>query len=433
MFKKAIVLLMMSFCVASYAALDLELTQGVDGAVPIAIVPFGDESALGAKQITNVIQADLQTSGHFRVLPVNKLPEQPTHFTQVNLAKWRKLGVDNIVIGTVHQKPDGKFKIAYQLMNLYEQKTHQNTTSVLLNKNFTMGKNSVRVLAHHISDQIFEKLLGKKGVFSTHIAYVLVRDSNKKSPLYQMIVSDIDGHNQQALVTSIEPIMSPAWSPDGKRIAYVSFEGHKAAIYAQVVATGQRQKLADFKGINGAPAWSPDGRSLAVVLSKTGFPKIYTLNLDSRKLKQLTRGWAIDTEPSYTPDGQHIIFMSNRGGGPQIYQIPVQGGSIERLTFEGRYNSTASYTSDGKYLVMLHKESGKFHIALQDMTNGQLDILTDSGRNQSPSLAPNDDMVVFATRFGTKQVLGMVSRDAKIRIRIPAGEGDVREPAWSPV
>lgn len=431
--KRCLLWIISGWMVASsaYAALDLELTQGVESAIPIAVVPFGQENQLGAQSLSAVIRQDLAHSGQFRLFETEALPGRPESHQAVDLSKWRQLGADHLVVGRVTPLGSSRYSVQFELMNLYGSSNSQ-SAGVLLNKSFTLNAESARSLGHHIADLIYEKLLDKKGIFSTHIAYVLVKHLGTPAKQYQLMVADIDGFNPQALVISKEPIMSPSWSPDGKQIAYVSFETQKAAIFIQKVATGERFKVADFEGINGAPAWSPDGKTLAVVLSKSGYPKIYTLDIASRAAKQVTKGWAIDTEPSFSPDGKSLVFTSNRGGGPQIYRVSLQSGRVERVTYEGNYNASSSFTRDGKALLVLHHDQTGFNVALQDLKSGQLDLLSRSGQDQSPSMAPNDEMVVFATKSGTKQVLGMVSRDARIRLRLPAQEGDVREPAWSP-
>lgn len=415
------------YSTVSMAALDLELTQGVDGAIPIAIVPFANQS--GAQTISKIIVNDLRNSGHFRIISEKKFPASPHQVNQVNSADWRKLNVDNLVVGEVNQTEQG-YEVNFALVNVYGKHQASMQPTVVMSKKIRFNSSNTRTLAHRISDAIYSQLTGKPGVFSTHIAYILQTEKGKNLR-YKLVVADIDGYNPQVLLSSKEPIMSPAWAPDSKNIAYVSFEGHRAGVYLQNVATGKRQIVAKFPGINGAPAWSPDGKQMAVVLSKTGYPKIYLYDLANQTLRQLTDGWAIDTEPTFSPDGEDIYFTSNRGGGPQIYRIPVAGGRIERITYRGGYNVTPRLTSDGETLVILHKENGMFMIAKQDLSSGRLELLTDHRRDQSPSLSPNDEMILFATKMGLRQVLGMVSIDGKIRLRLPAQEGEVREPAWS--
>lgn len=424
----------LSFCLTyalvavtpSFAALDLELTQGYDGAIPIAIVPFAGESADPENNIAAVIASDLSYCGRFRVMPSAKFTQFPHTVGSVDNAVWQQLGMDNLVIGKI-ERNGAKFRVTYQLIDIYGR------AGVLLDKTFTANDHDQRSLAHHISDQIYQQLIGKKGVFSTHIAYILVQDEGKPTKRYNLIVADADGYNQQKLLTSKEPIMSPRWSSDGTQLAYVSFEGQRASIYIQNVANGSRHVVAAFPGINGAPAWSPDNAKLAMVLSKSGVPKIYVMNLANNQLTAVTDGYSIDTEPRWSPDGKSLIFTSNRSGGPQIYQVSAWGGTAKRLTFNGNYNASGVYTPDGKSLVLLHQENGQFSIARLDLSNNRFDILTDTNRDQSPSIAPNGDMLLYATRHNGRQVLGMVSIDGRIQLRLPAQEGEVREPAWSTI
>ncbi|MBA2653912.1 MAG: Tol-Pal system beta propeller repeat protein TolB [Gammaproteobacteria bacterium] len=417
----------------SHAAVDLELTQGVKSTIPIAIVPFdGNASSTELLDMSAIINADLQNSGRFNVLDRAKISEKPQNAEQVNAATWQKLGMDNVVVGTVRPTPDGKYQVNFQLVDTNSARK-DSAEAKLLTKEFMVPNKGMRKLAHHISDLVYEKLTGDKGIFSTHIAYVVV-EKNRNIPVrYRLEVSDIDGYDPRSLIVSKEPIMSPSWSPDGNRIAYVSFEKNHAGIYIQEIASGNRRLVTDYPGINGAPSWSPDGSKLAFTLSKEGSPSIYTLDLVSNGLVQRTSGGSIDTEPSWAPDGKSLIFTSNRSGGPQLYRVDLASGGVQRVTYEGNYNVSGTFSPDGKNIVMLHQEAGAYSIAIQNLQNGKIDILTETGRDQSPRIAPNGSMVVFSTKSGSKQILGMVSTDAHVQLRLPPREGDVREPAWSPL
>lgn len=403
--------IIMFLSLQAHAALELELTQGIEGAIPITVKSFQNEQSLKLA-LTSIIRADLRNSGRFFVADDNKKS-------------------DNIVDGKITMTSPNQFKVDFDIIDSLSSAEGDGSRTVLLSKTYAFNDKNIRTLGHRIADDIYSKLVGKKGVFNTKIAYVLIRNKLGKPNQYHLMIADVDGYNAKPLLTSEEPIMSPRWAPDGQRLAYVSFEKKRASIFVQNVTNGHREAVAQFYGINGAPSWSPDGKKLAMVLSKSGYPKIYVLDLATRKLTQLTYGDSIDTEPSWSPDGQTLLFTSNRSGGPQIYQLSTNGGEPSRLTFNGTYNTTASYSSDGRSVVMLHKENGMFVIALQDLDTDHVEILTKHGRDQSPSLAPNDDMILFASRHGNKQVLGMVSVDGRVRLRIPSMDGDVREPAWS--
>lgn len=401
----------------SVNALDLELTQGVNSALPIAINSFGADPS--ADEIGQVIENDLTLSGQFRVVSG---PNGAN--AQSSVATLKQLGADSVVVGQVIRAGNG-YSVNFTLHDA------QAGGMVLLKKSFQIQANQIRPLAHHISDEIYQKLTGERGIFSTRIAYISVQRGRGTSR-YSLEVADADGHNPQSLLVSSEPIMSPSWSPDGRQIAYVSFEKKRAQIFTVAVATGQRKLITSFPGINGAPAWSPDGRQLAVVLSKSGSPKIYTVDLGSGSMKQVTFGNAIDTEPRYSPDGRSILFTSGRGGSPQVYKLNLADGQVARVTFEGNYNARAAFTPDMKHIVMLHRDEGRFNIGLQNATGGSIASLTFSGKDESPSVSPNSRLILYATHYQDKGVLGIVSIDGRIRMRLPARDGDVQEPAWSP-
>lgn len=398
-------------------ALDLELTQGINSALPIAINSFGADST--AQEIGQVIENDLTLSGQFKIVSGPQGANSDS-----SIGSLRQLGADSVVTGRVSQVGN-HYEVSFTLTDAVANGT------TLLTKTYQIGANQIRPLAHHISDEVYQKLTGERGIFSTRIAYISVQRT-VRSTRYSLEVADADGHNPQSLLISSEPIMSPSWSPDGKSISCVSFEKKRAQIFTVSVETGQRRLITSFPGINGAPAWSPDGRQLAVVLSKSGTPKIYTIDISNGTMKQLSFGDAIDTEPRYSPDGKSILFTSGRGGSPQIYRLTLANGQVTRMTFEGNYNARASYTPDMKNIVMLHRDDRQFNIGLQNASGGPIASLTFSGRDESPSVAPNGRLILYATRNQDKGVLGIVSLDGRIRMRLPAREGDIQEPAWSP-
>jgi TolB protein len=412
-----IITLLFLLCTNQLFALDLELTQGINSALPIAINSFGSDP--GAQEIAHVLENDLTLSGQFKIVSG---PQGPN--AQSPVSTLRQLGADSVVTGQVKQSGT-HYEVSFYLTDAVAN------GSILLTKTYQVNANQLRPLAHHISDEVYQKLTGERGIFSTRIAYISVQRSTGKTR-YSLEVADADGHNPQSLLVSSEPIMSPSWAPQGKAISYVSFEKKKAQIFTVSVETGQRRLITSFPGINGAPAWSPDGRQLAVVLSKSGTPKIYNIDIGSGSMKQLTFGDAIDTEPRFAPDGRSLLFTSGRGGSPQVYRLNLADGQVSRMTFEGNYNARASFTPDMKNIVMLHRDDRNFNIGLQNASGGPVASLTFSGLDESPSVSPNSRLVLYATRFQDKGVLGIVSIDGRIRMRLPAREGDVQEPAWSP-
>ena len=398
-------------------ALDLELTQGINSALPIAINTFGSDKA--SQEIGDVLENDLTLSGQFKIVSG---PQGPN--AQSSVSTLKQLGADSVVTGRV-TSVGNHYEISFTLTDAVAN------GATLLTKTYQVNANQIRSLAHHISDEVYQKLTGERGIFSTRIAYIAVQRSIQKTS-YTLEVADADGHNPRSLLVSSEPIMSPSWAPDGRNISYVSFEKKRAQIFTVSVETGQRRLITSFPGINGAPAWSPNGNELAVVLSKSGTPKIYTVDVNSGSMKQLTFGDAIDTEPRYAPDGKSILFTSGRGGSPQIYKLSLADGQVTRMTFEGNYNARASYTPDMKSIVMLHRDDKQFNIGMQNASGGPVVSLTFSGRDESPSVAPNGRLILYATHNQDKGVLGVVSLDGRIRMRLPSRDGDIQEPAWSP-
>ena len=416
MFKKMLSCLLL-LAMSSVFALDLELTQGINSALPIAINAFGSDSV--SQEMGQIIENDLNLSGQFKIVSGPKGPN-----ATASVFTLGQLGADSVVNGSI-SRIGNRFDVRFSLTDAAAK------GAVLLSKSYQIGANELRPLAHHISDEIYQKLTGERGIFSTRIAYISVLRS-LTGTRYSLEVADADGYNPRSLLVSSEPIMSPSWSPDGRSISYVSFEKKKAQIFTASVETGQRRLITSFMGINGAPAWSPDGRQLAVVLSKSGNSKIYNIDVGTGSMKQLTFGGAIDTEPSFAPDGRSILFTSGRGGSPQIYKLSLANGEISRVTFEGNYNASATYTPDMKNIVMLHREDREFNIGLQAVNGGPIANLTSSGHDESPSISPNSRLVLYATRYQDKGILSIVSIDGRVRLRLPAREGDVQEPAWSP-
>jgi len=408
------------------AILTIVITQGVKGALPIAIVPFGCDTASTQppENVSGVITADLQRSGRFAPLADRDMISRPREASQINYGDWRKLGVDHLVIGRVCPAGDG-YEVRFQLFDVLRQVQLTGLT-------YRTDRNRLRRTAHEIADVIYETLLGEPGAFATRIAYVTEVTDATGARKYSLEVADSDGYNPRPVLVSAQPLMSPAWAPDGNRLAYVSFESGTPAVYVQDVNAGSRQLVSHSPGLNGAPAWSPDGKKLALVLSKDGSPNIYVLDLGSRGLQQITRTLAIDTEPTWAPDGKSIVFTSDRGSKPQVYRITLATGETQRLTFDGDYNARPTMSPNGKYLALVNNSGRGFNIAVMDLATGAMQVLTESGRDESPSFAPNGSMIIYATKEGTRGLLSVVSVDGRVRQRLVLEGGQAREPAWSP-
>ena len=409
------------------AELRIEISQGVDKTVPIAVVPFGWDGA-GATpfDVAGLVGADLARSGRFSPLDPGDMLQRPTMGRDVDFDDWRILGIEVVIVGQLVETAPDSFTIQFQMFDVFRGEQ-------MLGYRQPARRDQLRGATHLVADMIYEELTGVAGIFSTRIAYVTVIGREAGTQKYRLIVSDADGENARILVESGEPIMSPAWSPDGRKLAYVSFEKQQSEIYVQTLRSGARQRVSSRAGVNGAPAWSPDGRSLALTLSKQdGNLDIYTLKLDTQVLTRLTQRPSIDTEPSWSADGRFLYFTSDRAGGPQVYRVAATGGRAERLSFEGAYNARPRLSPDGKQLAVVHNDRGNYRIALVGVDRGFTQVLSKGHLDESPSFAPNGETLIYATRDGQRGVLATVTIDGRIHQRISSLEGDVREPAWSP-
>jgi TolB protein len=402
------------------AALDIEISGGSAQQIPIAIVPFGDASS-AKESISEIISADLKRSGLFRVLETRGMANLPSSASQIKYAEWTALQAQAITVGNVELVAGGRLKISFQLMDALKQ-------TQLAGLDYQITPSQARITAHKIADIIYQKLTGEPGAFASRIAYI-----TKLGKRYALQVADADGYNPQTVVSSNEPIISPAWAPDGTKLAYVSFEKKKPIVFVQSLMSGNREMVANYKGNNSAPAWSPDGSKLAIVLTYGANSQIYTIDSNGGNLKQITKSTAIDTEPAFSRDGNWIYFSSDRGGKPQIYRVPVGGGDASRVTFEGAYNVSPRFSPDGKSLVYIRNDGGRFKVALQDLASGQVQLLSEGSQDESPSFAPNGRVILYATKLGGRGGLAAVSSDGKVRQRLSESRGDVREPAWGPL
>ncbi len=404
------------------AELTIKITKGVTGSFPIAVVPFGSDAGLPL-EIDRVIVSDLTASGRFNAMATEAMPGRPHEFNEVAFDAWRRAAMENLVVGNVKRTENG-YKVSFRLIDVYKGQQ-------ISGYEMPAEPAQLRMVAHQIADIIYEKLTGVRGAFATRIAYVAVSGAGNFRT-YELQAADADGTNPKTLLTSPLPIMSPSWSPDGRRLAYVSFEAKRPAIYIQDLESGSRIEVAGGPGLNSAPAWSPDGSKLALTLSKDGDPEIYVMAVGSRSLTRLTTHPAIDTEPAWSPDGQRLLFTSDRGGGPQIYEITVSGGTPRRVTHQGKYNASGVYAPDGKSIAFLHGDGGSYRIAVQDLEAGQMQILTESRQDESPSFSPNSNMIIYATVGSEGTELAAVSTDGRVRQRLGLVRGEVRDPAWGP-
>ncbi|HVQ61598.1 MAG TPA: Tol-Pal system beta propeller repeat protein TolB [Burkholderiales bacterium] len=402
------------------AQLTIEIIGGGANQIPVAVLPFVGENVL-PQSITEIVEQDLTRSARFRAIFVGGVNPLPSEMAQVNFADWKSRLADAVVIGQAHRLPDGRFEVRFRLLDVLKQ-------SQIGGVAYTLTAAQVRLTAHKIADFIYEKLTGERGVFSTRIAYVV-----KQGTRFELRVADADGQNAQSILISQEPIMSPAWSPDGTRMAYVSFQNKKPILFVQSLsASKQPAPVANYRGSNSAPAWSPDGKQLAAVLTKDGTSQIYLMAADGSNLRRLTVSGGIDTEPFFTPDGQSIYFTSDRGGSPQIYRMAAGGGEPARVTFDGDYNVSPRVSPDGKTLAYISRINGRFQLMAMDLESRQVQALTDGVRDESPSFAPNGRIILYASDVDNRGVLAAVSSDGRFKQRLGIQAADIREPSWGP-
>lgn len=412
---------------AARADLQIEITSGVRDPVPIAVVPFAQpDSGDSALDVAGVVQHDLEGSGRFRALPRDRMPATPSRADEVTAPNWKAVGSDYVVVGRVTPQDGGNLAVDFDLINTL-------TGAKLATQRFVGGPSALRNAAHHVSDAVYQKILGVRGAFATRIAYVQV-DGEPPTQHYQLMVADADGANPHLILESKYPLMSPAWSPDGQWLAYVSFESKHSAVYVQLVRTGERRQVSARAGINGAPAWSPDGKRLALTLGgSSGNPDIYILDLSTQDLTPITNDPAIDTEPVWAPDGHSLYFTSDRAGSPQIYQIGVQPGAHpKRITFGGNYNARPRVSPDGTQLAMVTLDGGNYRIAVQDLASGTVRVLSHGHLDESPSFAPNGATLLYSSHDANQGSLATVSTDGLTGLRLKASQGAVQEPAWGP-
>jgi TolB protein len=424
--------LLSQLLLAQSQQLVIQITQGVDNPIPIAIVPF-EWQGFGVlpENITDVVNSDLRNSGEFSPLDEKNMLSFPHQESEVYYRDWRLLGSDYILVGKINRSATSNLiEVQYELFDVVREMR-------MFGEVISGTEAQLRDISHKISDVVFEKITGVRGAFATKILYITSQRISDKVTNYQLNLADADGGRPQVLLQTQEPIMSPAWSPDASQIAYVSYEREsKPRIFIQNLSTGAREQLTNFPGINSAPAWSPDGTKMAMVLSKDGNPDIFVMDLRSRSLRKVTTHFALDTEPSWTPDSKAILYTSEQGGDnrPQIYQVTLDTGWVERVTFDGTYNSKATLLPDGVNMIMIHRDNVRddYHLTMQNLERGSLKTLTSTQLDESPTIAPNASMIMYASKSGGRGILNAVSIDGRVKYQLPVTQGDVREPAWSP-
>lgn len=404
-------------CLPAWAQFRVEVSGVGMTQLPIAVVPFrGDETA--PQKMAGIVQADLERSGQFK--PVAAAGATLDETTRPDVTVWRQRNADTLVAGSITRLADGRFDVRFRLWDIVKAQD-------LGGQSYAVPAGDLRLVAHRMADYIYEKLTGDRSVFSTRIAYV-----TKASGRFSLWVADADGENAQSALASPEPIISPAWSPSGGQLAYVSFESRKPVVYVHDVATGKRRLVANFKGSNSAPAWSPDGKSLVVTLSRDGGSQLYVMDANGGEPKRLTQSNGIDTEPVYAPDGRSVYFVSDRGGAPQIYRVPSSGGTVDRVTFSGTYNTSPAVSADGRWLAYISRIGGAFKLQVMELATSNVTSLTDTSADESPSFSPNSKLLVYATQYQGRESLMTTTLDGKIKARLAGQSGDIREPDWGP-
>ena len=415
--RHALAALAATSAVPAWAQFKVEVSGVGLTQLPIAIAPFRGEPQAPQK-MAGIVQADLERSGQFRGIDASGIALDET--SRPDVALWKQKNADSLVTGSVARLPDGRFDVRFRLWDVVRSQD-------LGGQSYVVAQGDLRLVAHRIADYVYEKLTGERGVFSTRIVYV-----TKSGSRYSLWVADADGENAQAALSSPEPIISPAWSPTGGQIAYVSFESRKPVVYVHDVATGKRRLIANFRGSNSAPAWSPDGRTLAVTLSRDGNSQLYTIDASGGEARRLMQSAGIDTEPVYSIDGRSIYFVSDRGGAPQIYKVASSGGNAERVTFTGSYSISPSVSADGRWLAYISRTGGGFKLQVMDLASGAVQSVTDTTADESPSFAPNSRLIVYATQQQGREALMTTTLDGKIKARLAGQGGDIREPGWGP-